>query len=201
MSRRVRARLRERDERLGEGVGHSRKAPSHPHVVGRAGERRVDVAEVLYHLLLDVRSVQSSRVDRLRDLLHPHPRVGELRKGVDLDRDLLERALGGELVGRGDGGDDVADVAYLSDRDHGFVVRHGEHAERRGVALSRQDREHAGHRSSARDVDRPKARVRPRAPQDLSHEHARAPKVIGVLGPPADLEGALDVGDLWPRRR
>ncbi len=196
----VRGRFRERDERLGERMGDAGERPAHADLVGRRGERGVDVAEMLDDLLLDVRAREAAGVDRLGDRSDPALRVRVLGEWLDLEADLLERELGRPLVRRRHGRDDVADVAGLADRDRGLVVGDRQDAERGRVLFAGQDRRDPRHRAGFAEIDGDDPGVRPRAAEQPPDQLARATDVVRVLGPARHLERALDVRDAFPEK-
>jgi hypothetical protein len=131
-------------------------------------------------------------MDDRRPGRHRRDGIEDRRQLLELDLDQFQRALGGFLVHRGDGGDLVAhvpdarfgeDLLVLARRaDAVPLVRHvgaGDHGE------------HAAQGARFRHVDPPDESVGDGAPEDLADDRVREPDVRGVLGAPGDLVGRV----------
>jgi len=162
------------------------------HVVGLR-EAGVHVAEVepghaidLWPLALavDERPVGG---ERLGDRHHR-------RQLLVLDLDQRQRALGGLVVDRGYGGDRLAHVAHLLQRQRVLVLADGEDAVGDGQMLASEDGVDARQLDGLADVEAPDVRVRLGAPQQLADQHARQPQVVGVPMPPSHLRVGVDLG-------
>ena len=109
------------------------------------------------------------------------------RQLLELDVDQLERLVGDPLVGGGDRGDGIADVADLLTRQRLLVLADGKDAELDRQVIPGEDGQHARVRPSARDIHVQDASMRVRTPQESPVDHPRQRQVVGELGLAADL--------------
>ena len=161
----------------------------------RAGERRLDVAELQRHGLVDVRPVAvlvDAHVRVRQRFLDGHQRLERLV----LDLDQARGPLGRLLVHRGDGRDRVAHHPDLLDAERFLVLGDRQDAELDGrQVVPRDDGVDAGQRGRARGVDALDERVRVRAPQELAVGHPRQHHVVGELRLAGDLGPGVDLGE------
>ena len=145
-----------------------------PVVADQVGRREpgLEVAEREVDLLEDVRAPRllvDLDVLALERLLDGEDRLERLV--VDVDQ--RQRLVRGVLVERGDGGDGLADVAHLVDRERRLVLRRRHDPHLLGHVRAGDDRDHAGMRQRAGDVEALDARVRLRRSQQAPVQHAR----------------------------
>ena len=172
---------RDAADRLERGVPLARAFPrAFDGDVARA-KAGVDVAALEVEVMRDVADgvvVNERRAGRERCVERKHG-----RQHFVLDDDPVDRGARDRRIGRGYGGDFVADIAHACSIASGY--RSGRKAPhlRRGVSSPSEHRFDARHRRGGARVDRHDARVRVRAAQHRSVQHA----------------GQVDVGDVLRR--
>ncbi len=158
----------------------------------RGREARVDVAESLVDLALDVPGLLLVQQHRAFD-----PRIARAeicRQGLDVEDDRRQRGFGARAVDRRDRGHRFASIADALARDRPFVLRDRNHAIRRGEVLAGDDGAYAGKRTRARRVDAADHAVCDRAAQDHADQHLAGGQVGRVAGAAGHLLDAVDQG-------
>jgi hypothetical protein len=127
-----------------------------------------------------------------RRRLHRLDRIDHVRKNFVLDFDQLERSLCNRLARRRHCRDRMAVIERLLARHgvSGHVAVRRARLDLREVG-ARHHRLDAGEFLGRRDVDRPDARMRMRAAQNLSDQHAGQVEVGAELGAPRHLVNAV----------
>ncbi len=120
--------------------------------------------------IVELRSIGLQRGDRVGD--------GGKRLVLDLDRPRGETRL--LRIVRRDDRDRFADVAHDARREHRLVGAHQAELLAGGQVVRREHRAHARHRARRRDIDTRDPRVRVRAAQRRSMEHALARQIAPV---------------------
>ena len=178
--------------------GQVRIALEEEHVLAhqvRLGERRLHVAELQRHRLVDVRPIAVLVDAHLRmgqRVLDRHQRAERLV----LDLDQLAGALRRLLVDRGHRRHRIADHADLVDAERLLVLGDGQDAELHGRQVAPgDDRVDAGQGPRPRGVDALDQRVGVAAPQELPVGHAGQHHVVGEARLADDLGPGIDLGE------
>ena len=132
--------------------------------VCRRTHRRLGVAKLQGNRFVDVGTAVNGLL-ATRDGVRDRHEAGQ---GVELYLDQVERVIGDPLVGRGDGGDRIADVAHLLASQRLLILADRENAEFDRQVISGEDGEHAGQGPRPGGVDAENAGMRMRAAQNPS---------------------------------